>query len=103
MEVDYAISVRPAKGRELLRPAGRLIQEDNRHPVWGNYPASWWEKGEVVRDDCVLPLPGGLSFDTLMVLVYYDAGGAFENSIRPGYGWAGSSILAEEVEDNAYA
>jgi len=76
MEVDYAVSVRPAKGRELLRPAGRLIQEDNRHPVWGNYPTSRWEKGEVVRDDYVLPLPGGLSFDALMILVYYDADGS---------------------------
>jgi hypothetical protein len=70
MGADYAVSVRPTQGGELLFQGGELVQQDHADPVWGYYPTSTWEPGEVVRDDYLVDLPGGLAYDGAAVVVY---------------------------------
>jgi hypothetical protein len=67
---DYAVSVRPTAGGELLFHEGQLVQEDHAHPVWGFYPTSHWTPGEVVRDDYLVAVPSELQYDGAMVVVY---------------------------------
>lgn len=79
MDSDYSVSVRPTKGGELLFEAGELVQQDHAHPVWGYYPTSTWERGEVVRDDYLVRIPPGVSYDGAMVVVYRMTEEGFED------------------------
>jgi hypothetical protein len=76
---DYAVSVRPTKGGELLFHEGQLVQQDHAHPVWGHYPTSAWRRGEVVRDDYLVPVPPGVEYDGVMVVVYRVTEEGFED------------------------
>lgn len=71
MERDYSISVRPTRGGELIFVEGQLLLLDHAHPVWGFYPTSRWEPGEVVRDDYQIPLPADTIPDGIRIVVYY--------------------------------
>lgn len=44
----------------LLAPGGTIAAQGDGPPVGGDYPTSWWEAGEVIRDEHRLTLPGGL-------------------------------------------
>lgn len=79
MEKDYAVSVRPTRGGELLFHEGQLVQQDHAHPVSGYYPTSTWRKGEVVRDDYLVRVPAGLEYDGVTVVVYYVTEEGFED------------------------
>ncbi|MGQ9628144.1 MAG: protein O-mannosyl-transferase family [Anaerolineae bacterium] len=79
MDFDYAISVRPTLAGQVIFVEGRLLQRDVPHPVWGNYPTSRWQPGEVVRDDHLIPLPPGQTCDGAKVVVYRVVDGSFEN------------------------
>jgi hypothetical protein len=67
---DYAVSVRPTADGELLFHEGQLVQEDHAHPVWGYYPMSSWDVGEVVRDDYLVSVPPGLEYDGAVIVAY---------------------------------
>jgi hypothetical protein len=88
LDADYAVSVRPTEAGELLFDGGQLVQEDHAHPVWGLYPMSRWVQGEVVRDDYLVEVPPGLSYDGASVVVYRATDGGFED--------LGSVLLAFE-------
>jgi hypothetical protein len=79
LETDYAVSVRPTAGGELLFDQGLLVQEDHAHPVWGLYPMSSWAPGEVVRDDYLVVVPPGLVYDGASVVVYRVMEDGFED------------------------
>jgi hypothetical protein len=79
LEADYAVSMRPTAGGELLFDEGRLVQEDHAHPVWGFYPMSSWVMGEVVRDDYLVVVPPGLAYDGASVVVYRVTDEGFED------------------------
>jgi hypothetical protein len=79
LEADYAVSVRPTEAGELLFDGGQLVQEDHAHPVWGLYPISGWAQGEVVRDDYLVEVPPGLSYDGASVVVYRATDEGFED------------------------
>jgi len=76
---DYAVSVRPTRGGELLSLEGQLLHEDHPHPVWGHYPMSRWVPGEVVRDDYLVGLPAGREYDGASVVVYQVVDDGFED------------------------
>jgi hypothetical protein len=76
---DYAISVRPTAEGQLLTSDGKPIQSDRPHPVWGAYPTSGWQDGEVVRDDYVLSFPPAQPYDGAVVVVYLTEENRFEN------------------------
>jgi hypothetical protein len=67
---DYAVSVRPTRGGQLLFVGDKLVQRDHPHPVWGVYPTSRWQPGEVVVDAYVVTIPSGQSYDGAMVVMY---------------------------------
>ncbi len=79
VEHDYAISVRPSEAGQLLASGSGPIQSDRPHPVWGAYPMSRWQDGEVVRDDYVLILSPGQRYDGAVIVVYRTVGDRFEN------------------------
>ena len=78
MDTDYAVSVRPTQGGELLFHDGQLLQQDHAHPVWGHYPTSAWKRDEVVRDDYVVDLPPEVGYDGVSVVVYSVTDGGFQ-------------------------
>ncbi len=70
IDTDYSVSVRPTQDGDLLFHDGQLVQQDHAHPVWGYYPISAWKRGEVVRDDYLVPIPGGLEYNGVAVVIY---------------------------------
>jgi hypothetical protein len=76
---DYAVSVRPTAGEELLFHEGQLVQEDHAHPVWGYYPMSRWTVGEVVRDDYLVFVPPGMEYDGAAIVVYQKTEDGFQD------------------------
>lgn len=79
VEHDYAISMRPTAEGQLLASDSGLIQSDRPHPVWGAYPTSGWQDGEVVRDDYLLSLPLEQPYDGAVIVVYRTEENRFEN------------------------
>ncbi len=79
MDIDYAVSVRPTLGGQFIFVGGNLLQMDTPHPVWGNYPTSRWEAGEVVRDDYFIPIPPEQPYDGVAVIVYHRVDGSFHD------------------------
>jgi hypothetical protein len=79
MDTDYAVSVRPTQDGELLFHDGQLVQQDHAHPVWGYYPISTWQPGEIVRDGYLIPIPAGVEYNGATVVVYYMTEEGFED------------------------
>jgi hypothetical protein len=76
--VDYTISVRPlVQGQLITGENGPLIQD--HQPVWGLYPTTRWQPGELVRDVVALALPPGTRPDAVQIVVYRATGTGFEN------------------------
>lgn len=51
---DYTVFV------HLIGPDGGIVSQDDGEPDKGFYPTSYWDKGEVVRDEHVLTVPPDL-------------------------------------------
>jgi hypothetical protein len=79
MDTNYAVSARPTKDGELLFHDGELVQQDHAHPVWGYYPTSTWQQDEIVRDDYLIPIPAGVEYNGVMVVVYFMTEEGFED------------------------
>jgi hypothetical protein len=76
--VDYTLSVRPlAQGQLITGENGPLIQD--HQPVWGLYPTTRWQPGELVRDVYALTLPPGTQPDAVQIVVYRGTDSGFEN------------------------
>ncbi len=70
LEKDYAVLV------QLLNEQGKLVAQDDSHPVSGERPTSGWEAGEVVVDPHTLRLPDGLALgDYTLIAGLYDSEG----------------------------
>ncbi len=71
----------------LLDEGGEIVSQSDVQPRGGTYPTSFWDVGEVVTDEMVIPLPDGAALqkytlrlgmydlDTLEPLPVYDAYG----------------------------
>ena len=65
---------------EITGPGDIIAQEDSQAPVYGWYPTSQWQAGEIVREDYELVVPPGKTPRLLDVGLYTrDADGAFHN------------------------
>ena len=57
-----------------------IAQADSEHPVYGWYPTTKWNVGEIVREDYELTVPPGKILKLLSIGMYTrDAAGAFHN------------------------
>ena len=52
---DYSVFVHASDRDAIAVPDDIVAQSDSLHPVYGWYPTSRWQAGEIVRDDYVLP------------------------------------------------
>lgn len=75
---DYTISVRPLVGEQIITENGAALIQDHQ-PVWGLYPTSRWQPGELVRDVYALRLPEGITPEAVQIVVYKTTEGGFEN------------------------
>jgi len=73
---DYAVSVRPTKGGELLFHEGQLVQQDHALPCGAIILRP---PGDEVRDDYLVPVPPGVEYDGVMVVVYRVTEEGFED------------------------
>ena len=65
---------------EISAPGDITAQVDSQAPVYGWYPTSQWQTGEVVREDYGLTVPPGKSPRLLAIGLYTrEASGAFHN------------------------
>jgi hypothetical protein len=79
IELDMAISVRLVNDEQAILHDGQPFQIDNAHPVFGFYPMTRWQVGEVVRDDYALPASLVAQANRVRVLVYRATTNGFEN------------------------
>ncbi len=80
-ESDYSVAVHLLAQDPPVGPEDILAQADRQHPVYGWYPTSQWQAGEIVRDDYVLQIPPGSTPVAVRVGMYQvDADGTFHNS-----------------------
>jgi hypothetical protein len=78
---NYSIAVHLAAQDPPTGPQDILTQADRNHPVFGWYPTSRWQAGQVVTDHFVLDVPEGSLPLTVRVGMYQMlADGSFENS-----------------------
>ncbi len=75
---DYTMSVRPLVNGQMLMANGQPHMQDHQ-PVWGVYPTSRWQSGEIVRDVYAIALPNQLEPNGLQIVVYHSGAGGFEN------------------------
>jgi len=77
---DYSVFVHVSDKDEIAGPADIIAQADSQTPVYGWYPTSQWQAGEVVREDYRIHPPKGKSPRILAVGMYMrSATGTFEN------------------------
>ncbi|MFO7684358.1 MAG: DUF2723 domain-containing protein [Chloroflexota bacterium] len=78
---DYSIAVHLAAQDPPTGPQDILAQADSNHPVFGWYPTSRWQAGEVVTDHFLLDVSAASAPLTVRVGMYQTlADGSFENS-----------------------
>jgi hypothetical protein len=56
---DYSVAVHLLAQQPPTGPQDILAQADRAHPVYGWYPTTQWEQGEVVADTYMLSVPAG--------------------------------------------
>jgi hypothetical protein len=78
IESDFTVSVRPLVAGQLISVAGNPAIQDHQ-PVWGTYPTSRWQAGEIVRDVYAPELPVGIVPDAVQIVVYQATATGFEN------------------------
>jgi hypothetical protein len=78
---DYSIAVHLVGRDPPQRPEDVIAQSDRSHPVYGWYPTSRWEAGEIVRTHHRIAIPGGADARAVRVALYtVDGAGDFVNS-----------------------
>jgi hypothetical protein len=75
---DYTVSVRPLAGGQIITVNGAALIQDHQ-PVWGVYPTSHWQPGEIVRDVYALSLPPDVTPEAIQIVIYKSSGPNFEN------------------------
>lgn len=60
---DYTVFV------HLLDEEGQLVSQHDGEPVGGDYPTSFWDEGETVKDEHALTLPAGVELQQLSLRV----------------------------------
>ena len=78
LPADYTVSVRPLVAGQLIQVDGEPLIQDHR-PVWGLYPTSRWQPGEIVRDVYALSLPDDTVPNAVQIVVYKAMESGFEN------------------------
>jgi hypothetical protein len=73
LDAEWSVSVR------LVEAGVELAQVDRAQPVFGFYPMSRWQPGEVVLDAYPFRLPPAAVPDTVTVILYRQTAGGFEN------------------------
>lgn len=77
---DWSVFVHVSDKTEIAGPGDIIAQADSRAPVYGWYPTSQWQAGEVVREDYELAGPPGLVPRLVAVGLYTrDNTGGFHN------------------------
>ena len=78
---DYSIAVHLVAQDPPTGPQDILTQADRNHPVFGWYPTSLWQAGEVVTDHFLLDVPQGGAPVAVRIGMYQAlADGSFANS-----------------------
>ncbi len=73
LDAEWSVSVR------LAQAGVELGQVDRAQPVFGFYPMSRWQPGEVVMDAYPFRLPPAAAPDTVIVILYRQTADGFEN------------------------
>jgi len=77
---NYSVLVHLSDKAQIAAPGDIIAQADSQNPVYGWYPTTKWEAGEIVREDYDLSVPPGKTPRLLAVGLYTrDAAGAFHN------------------------
>jgi len=78
---DYSIAVHLVSQDPPAGPQDILAQADSSHPVYGWYPTSRWQPGELVTDHFLLAVPEGAVPQAMRVGMYQSLpDGAFQNT-----------------------
>ncbi|MGC9360796.1 MAG: hypothetical protein ACP5G7_10575 [Anaerolineae bacterium] len=78
---DYAVAAHLLAHQPPQSSEDVLAQADTQHPVYGWYPTSRWQDGEIVRDDLTLTIPSGADPVAVRLGMYRQAkDGSFVNS-----------------------
>jgi hypothetical protein len=67
---DYSVFVHLTDRQTIESPDDLLAQQDSGHPIYGWYPTSRWQPGEVFREDYVVNWPPGRTPSRAVVGMY---------------------------------
>jgi hypothetical protein len=77
---NYSVFVHLSDKDSINAPGDMIAQADSESPVYGWYPTTKWNAGEIVREDYALTVPPGKVLKLLSIGMYTrDAAGAFHN------------------------
>jgi hypothetical protein len=77
---DYAVFVKLSDKDAITSPGDIIAQQDNAAPVYGWYPTSQWQAGEIVREDYRIQPPSNKQPRSLSVGMYVRLGeGTFKD------------------------
>jgi len=77
---NYSVFVHLSDKEQISAPGDIITQADSQNPVYGWYPTTKWDAGEIVREDYQLTVPPGKTPRLISVGMYTrDAAGAFRN------------------------
>ena len=78
---DYSVAVHVMMKNIPTGPQDIVLQADTNHPVYGWYPTSRWQAGELVTEHYELIIPDGMNPSHVRVSMYRQLeDGSFENS-----------------------
>jgi len=78
LNLDYTISIRPLIDGQLIIHNDETLIQDHQ-PVWGIYPTSQWQLGEIVSDVYALPIPADSQPEAVQIVIYHTTAEGFEN------------------------
>jgi hypothetical protein len=78
--LNYSVFVHLSDKEQITTPEDMIAQADSQNPVYGWYPTTKWNAGEIVREDYQLTAPPGKTPKLISVGMYTrDAAGGFHN------------------------
>ncbi len=81
LDLDYSVAVHLVARDPPQGPEDILSQADRLHPVYGWYPTSRWEAGQIICDHYLLEVPDGSRPRAVRIALYRaDDSGSFVNS-----------------------